>query len=331
MGLEAATYLASLVTTNPVGSTDAKSQGDDHLRLIKSTLKNSFPNIDKPTYLQQAVATVTSATVSADLPAATSDYLTISGTTTITSFGTMAAGHRKKIVFSGALILTHHSTSLILPSGANITTVAGDTCEAVSLGSGNWRILNYVRASGKAIVPPAMSEISSLFNSLLSSFVGVVFEWPGELADIPTGFLSLDGRAISRTTYSALFDLWGTTYGTGDGTTTFNIPDDRGYVIAGMDNMGTAEGAAGVITNAAADTLGGTMGEELHTMTAAELVAHTHNFTASRSDGNVQSGGGENVGNPVSTGATTSAGSTTPFNVVQPTQFRHKMVWTGVI
>lgn len=44
-GLETATYINELVTTNPVGATDPKSQGDDHLRLIKSTLKNTFPNV----------------------------------------------------------------------------------------------------------------------------------------------------------------------------------------------------------------------------------------------------------------------------------------------
>jgi hypothetical protein len=331
MGLESATYIASLNSSNPVGSTDQKSQGDDHLRLIKSTIKNSFPGIDKPTYLHQARADVASATITTDLPAATSDFLRITGTTAITGLGTMSAGHKKDVMFSGALTLTHDSGALILPSAANITTVANDRATFISLGSGNWICTEYTRASGKAISPPAMSEVSSLFNTLLGGFVGVVFEWPGTLGDMPDGFLPLDGRAINRTTYSALFTLWGTTYGVGDGVETFNIPDDRGYVIAGMDNMGTGEGAANVITNAAADTLGGTMGEELHTMTEAELVAHAHSFSASVSNGNVQSGGGENVGNPVGGGTTGSTGSTTPFNVTQPTQFRHKMVWTGVV
>lgn len=45
MGLEVGTYISDLVTTNPVGATDSKGQGDDHLRLIKSTIKNTFPNI----------------------------------------------------------------------------------------------------------------------------------------------------------------------------------------------------------------------------------------------------------------------------------------------
>jgi hypothetical protein len=46
MGLEAATYIHELVATNPVGATDTKAQGDDHIRLLKTTLQNTFPNVD---------------------------------------------------------------------------------------------------------------------------------------------------------------------------------------------------------------------------------------------------------------------------------------------
>ena len=69
----------------------------------------------------------------------TGDYINITGTTTITSFGTIAAGIERTLIFSGALTLTHNSASLILPTGANITTVAGDVFTFRSEGSGNWR------------------------------------------------------------------------------------------------------------------------------------------------------------------------------------------------
>lgn len=87
-------------------------------------------------------ANIASATTT-DLSAATGGYVHITGTTTITGFGTVSAGIRRKITFDGALTLTHNATSLILPTGASITTVAGDTCEAMSEGSGNWRVLWY--------------------------------------------------------------------------------------------------------------------------------------------------------------------------------------------
>lgn len=56
------------------------------------------------------------------------------------------------------------------------------------------------------------------------------------VSTVPTGYLECDGSAISRTTYSALFTILSTTYGSGDGSTTFNIPDLRGEFIRGWDN-----------------------------------------------------------------------------------------------
>ena len=86
-----------------------------------------------------------------DLSTATGNYVHITGTTTVTALGTVAAGLRYLLVFDGALTFTHNATSLIIPGGANITTAAGDRCEVVSLGSGNWRVLWYTKASGAPI------------------------------------------------------------------------------------------------------------------------------------------------------------------------------------
>src|SRR5574343_654088 len=65
-----------------------------------------------------------------DIGAVAGSYHDITGTTTITSLGTVSAGIRKTLQFDGALTLTHNATSLILPGGANITTAAGDHLEA---------------------------------------------------------------------------------------------------------------------------------------------------------------------------------------------------------
>lgn len=62
----------------------------------------------------------------------------------------------------------------------------------------------------------------------------------------PSGWIMCDGSAISRTTYAALFAVVGTTYGVGDGSTTFNLPDLRGEFVRGLDDMGTGAGARGV-------------------------------------------------------------------------------------
>jgi len=89
-----------------------------------------------------------------DLGSKAEGYISITGTTTITAFGSTAAtGTIKSINFAGALTLTYNATSLIIPGAANITTAAGDSAVVVALGSGNWRVLDYVRASGAPIVP----------------------------------------------------------------------------------------------------------------------------------------------------------------------------------
>jgi microcystin-dependent protein len=86
------------------------------------------------------------------------------------------------------------------------------------------------------------------------------------------------GQAISRTAYATLFSLLGTTYGPGDGSTTFNIPDLRGRVVAGRDDMGGS--AAGRLTSSyfggTATNLGATGGSENHALTTAQLASHTH-------------------------------------------------------
>ena len=82
----------------------------------------------------------------------------------------------------------------------------------------------------------------------------------------PTGYLLCDGAAISRTTYASLFTIIGTTYGTGDGATTFNVPDLRGRVVVGA-GQGTG------LTNR---VLGSTGGEEAHVQDITEMATHTH-------------------------------------------------------
>lgn len=95
---------------------------------------------------------------SIDLSATTGNYVDITGTTTITEMGTVQAGAVRILQFDDALTLTHNATSLILPTGANITTASGDVATFVSEGSGNWRCISYEKADGEALVatdPPS--------------------------------------------------------------------------------------------------------------------------------------------------------------------------------
>lgn len=124
------------------------------------------------------------------------------------------------------------------------------------------------------------------------------------------------GQAISRTSYATLFALVGTTFGGGDGSTTFNLPDLRGRAVFGLDNMGGS--AASRITGAGGNfdgaSLGNTGGAQNHTLTLSEVPTgintlnfsdpgHVHGITAFASNAVVAGGG--------PTGAVNGFGSTT--------------------
>jgi hypothetical protein len=83
----------------------------------------------------------------ADLSTVKTAGVSITGTTTITSFGT-GANLLRIVKFAGALTLTHNSTTLIIPGGSNITTAAGDIALCLSDASGNWTVLSYTRGNG---------------------------------------------------------------------------------------------------------------------------------------------------------------------------------------
>tara|TARA_Y200000002_G_scaffold13632_1_gene11008 strand:+ start:1653 stop:2432 length:780 start_codon:yes stop_codon:yes gene_type:complete len=170
MGLETGTYIDSLNASNPTAS-DNVAQGDDHLRLLKSTIKASFPNV------------------------------------------------------TGAVTATH---------------------TAINTASTNY-------------VP----------SGALTAYAG---------SSAPTGWLLADGSAVSRTTYATLFAAIGTTYGAGNGSSTFNLPNIGGRTIAGKEssasNLTSTYGPDG-------STLGATGGAQSVTLTGAQSgeKGHSHTLT----------------------------------------------------
>ncbi len=246
MALESATYLDDLNATNPPGD-DKVKQADDHLRLIKSTLKATFPSLSRAIYLEQGAEDLASATTP-DLSTPTTAYINITGTTQIDGFASEPAGFMRLLRFNAALTLNYNVTSLILPTAADITTEAGDHALAVSLGSGNWRIAWYLRYSGRALtkeIPDIASTDVGLFLQAQDDSpqaydwaqvfpAGIIMAWPTETP--PSGWLECNGAAVSRTTYATLFALIGDDYGAGNGSTTFNLPDFRGEFLRGWDH-----------------------------------------------------------------------------------------------
>lgn len=114
----------------------------------------------------------------------------------------------------------------------------------------------------------------------------------------PTGYLKANGAAVSRTTYSTLFAAIGTTYGSGDGSTTFNLPDLRGEFVRGVDDgrgvdSGRTLGSSQSSQNLAHDHGGSTNTASL----TGSFTPGTHSTFYNISDGGVFSDGG-NVGSP---------------------------------
>lgn len=93
----------------------------------------------------------------------------------------------------------------------------------------------------------------------MSEPAGIIMPFAGTVA--PENYLFCDGSAVSRTTYATLFGVIGTTFGAGDGSTTFNVPDLSGRVPLGVSST---------------HLLGSTGGSETVTLTESELPSHVH-------------------------------------------------------
>lgn len=97
---------------------------------------------------------------------------------------------------------------------------------------------------------------------------------------IPNGWFLCDGSEVSRTKYSDLFNAIGTTYGSGNGSTTFNLPNLKGKVPVGLDN-----------SDSNFNTLGLTGGEKTHTLTVSEMPNHSHKVRYTGTGANGTKGG----------------------------------------
>jgi hypothetical protein len=113
---------------------------------------SSFTGGTLTSALNEAPPVTIASAATVNIGAAAANTVIVSGTTTVTAFDTIAAGAIRRVRFSGILTLTHNGTSLVLPGSANITTAAGDVATFESLGSGNWRCVDYARADGTALV-----------------------------------------------------------------------------------------------------------------------------------------------------------------------------------
>lgn len=137
------------------------------------------------------IASLTSGTT-VNLGAASSNAVTITGTSAISSFGSSSAGVLRFVKFSSSLILVHSAIGIILPTGANITTAANDTAIFECQGGSVWLCLSYKRQSGKPLTPPALTDITVQGSP---SAANSMFYWNSDV--VATLFsVSANGRAV---------------------------------------------------------------------------------------------------------------------------------------
>ena len=142
--------------------------------------------------------------------------------------------------------------------------------------------------------------------------VGVVLPYGPAATGLAWNWFKCDGQAIDRVTYAGLFYLVGTTYGVGDSVNTFNIPDLRGRVVVGEDLTS--------LRNNINNVRGQVAGEQLHTLTTAEMPSHQHATTYSNASGGST---GQDVIPPwnpfaAATGAVQATGGGGSHNTMQP-------------
>ena len=236
-----------------------------------------------------------------------------------TQFATLGLkyGEKTHLLTIGEMVPHSHGEIITANSGGSAVRNdyaadgnGGTYSQGVNTGNaGGGQAFNVIQPS---IVKRSTIKTSTATGSQPDAGIVVGTSIEGWWATAPSGFLLEDGSAVSRTTYDSLFALLGTTYGAGDGSTTFNLPDTRGRVAVNL-NAGDAQFA----------TIGQKFGEKTHIMSIGELPSHSHyqvvtnpvsGGTAIRNDYKADAAGGvytQGVN-------TNSTGGGAAYNVIQP-------------
>lgn len=246
MGLETGTFISDLTTAWPLAS-DQKRQGDDHLRLIKTVVKNTLPNATKPFYFPFLEPTAIAIVLDATDQNRTITLDTTAGNVAVTLPSGLAAsdaGFALEIVKvsadANAGIVTPAAGNVLSKSGSTATIRVGQYCEPAKF---TWN------GSFWLCYKPG-------------PLIGTTEEFDGP--NLPAGFLWGDGAAFSSTAFAELFAA------TGIAATR----DKRGRVSAGRDNMGGVSAAR--LTIMASTTLGAGGGVQAYVQTQAQMPFHTH-------------------------------------------------------
>lgn len=278
MPLETASYPTDLVSSNPV-PTDPTNQGDDHIRLMKSVVKNALPGVNSPFTRTigssfgslHGDGTSLSPGIAFTLEPSLGFYRNTAGSVTFNGIFAASGGF-----FTGG---TGVNTNIVVASGAGAFGGAVTAASFATAGTGSFGPVSGTTGTFSGVVS-APSFVGALAAGFVMDFAGTA---------PPTGWAACDGQALSRTTYAQLFSNIGTTWGAGDGSTTFNVPNLISRFRRHRDNS-TLASVVGTLQSPVnlshAHTYSGNTGIEsvghTHTYsgaTGSEGVQHTHTFS----------------------------------------------------
>lgn len=255
MALESATYISDLNAANPA-ATDGLAQADDHFRLIKGAVKATFPNVTGAISATHT-ALDAAATFASGISASAAEINVLDGI----SAGLTSA---ELSILDGVTATTANinlvGTPPIVGALAQGSVVVGNASAAaseVTIGTSGTVLTSDGTDAAWAAIPP----VTSFDSGMVQMFANTT---------VPTGWLECDGAAVSRTTYATLFAAIATTYGVGDGSSTFTLPDMRGEFPRGFDNSRGVDSGRGIGTSQ-----------------AHQMVSHTHGGSWGTSGGGV--------------------------------------------
>jgi hypothetical protein len=253
-------WSSTTASNKPTGATTIGTGLDDNLREVQGVVTR---------WLSHKGSDIASAGTT-DIGAVEGLLHDITGTATITGFGTIRSGIWKCVKFEGAAILTHNATSLILPGAQNIVTADGDVGIFMSEGSGNWRCLHYMKAAGGVLGPVLGTEqattsgtainftgIPSWAKRIVIQFVGVSVSGTsepliqiGDAGDIEaTGYLGAgwqagNGGTVSVTNYTTGFGIpYALAANVMHGTVVLTLEDAAGFTWCCSGNLSLSNSA----------------------------------------------------------------------------------------
>lgn len=206
---------------------------------------------------------------------------------------------------------SHFNSGFRISFALTQTNVGPVTLNIDNTGARPWRRPRGWEFGPGDIVPFQVHDV--IWSPAQGAFISQApnFETPGQIQpfataeSIPSGWIECDGRALSRTTYAALFLAIGGYHGNGDGSTTFNIPDLNGRAFYGRDNGKNRLTGAGGLGGA----LSSTGGSESVTLTDLQMPSHSHGGSTGAAGGHDHGGGTGQAGQHSHGGVTGNSGA----------------------